>query len=255
MILLPRLDRGEVDLVGGQLNLSLADPEDALKLVDQLELKPHWNLSGGSEIAPKDRNEIVESLEGIAREHGYPDYPTVASQQVFDRNACRLLHHSEVLRGAKGDTKRAAAWAGLTCLDVPHLAIWRHSEKGKGISRDRLHGGPRNFLRRLWLRKSALLLNETESQDSWELIDQMSEDAVVQIIERPSLASDRRLASLMGLEWIKHRKNGIDMEPVMRLATRRLRATSQTRMLSALNDRMLQQVVAEAFNYAIQQTQ
>lgn len=255
MILLPRLDRGEVDLVGGQLNLKSPDPESTLELVDQLELRPHWNLSGGSEISPKDRIELVEGLENIAGEHGYPDYPTVASQQAFDRKACRLLHHSDVLLGAKGDTNRGAAWAGLTCLDVPHLAIWRHSEKGKGISRDRLHGGPRNFLRRLWLRKSALLLDEKEGQDSWELIDQMSEDAVVQIIERPSLASDQRLASFMGLEWIRHRNNGIQMEPVMRLATRRLRATSQTRMLSALNDQALEQVVVEAFNYALHQTQ
>lgn len=255
MILLPRLDRGEVDLVAGQLNLKLSDPENTLELVDQLELRPHWNLSGGFEIGAKDRIEIAEGLESIAREHGYPDYPTVASQQAFDRKACRLLHHSDVLIRAKGDTNRPAAWAGLTCLDVPHLAVWRHYEKGKGISRDRLHGGPRNFLRRLWLRKSALLLDEKEGHDSWELIDQMTEDAVVQIIERPSLASDRRLASFMGLEWIRHRDNGIKMEPVMRVATRRLRATSQTRMLSALNDQTLKQVVMDAFNYALHHTE
>ena len=183
MILLPRLDRGEVDLVAAQLNHDFADPENGLDLVGQLELRPHWNLSGGSEMSDTDRNDLSGELEIIARKHGYPAYPDTASQQAFDRAACRLLEHWDIFRKAGGDTKRAACWAGLTCLDVPHIAIWRHSSKGKGISRDRLHGGPRNFLRRLWLRNSALLLDDLDGRDPWGLVDEMSEDAVVQIIE------------------------------------------------------------------------
>lgn len=255
MILLPRLDRGEVDLVGAQLNLHLADPEEALEIVDQLDLRPHWNPSGGTEMRKGDRRGFAEAVEQIALQFGYPQYPDTTRQQAFDRAACRLLYQSEILRQSGGDTKRSAAWAGLTCLYVPHIALWRHSAKGKGVSRDRLHGGPRNFLRRLWLRNCALLLDEKEDQDPWVLIDELSEDAIVQIIERPSLASDSRLASFMGMEWQIHRKKGVSMEPVMRLATRRIRATSQTRMLSVLNDQNLERVVAEAFDYALQKLQ
>lgn len=252
MILLPRLDRGEVDLIAGQFNQELADPDEVLAIVDRLGLKPHWNQSGGAEVSKSQRDEFAEHVERIARDHGYPDYPDTLRQQGFDRSVCRLLDRTGFFLKSGGDTKRASVWAGLTCLDVSHVAVWRHSARGKGISRDRLQGGPRNFLRRLWLRNHALLLDDHQ-EDPWVLVDEMSEDSVVQVIERPSLASDRRLSSFMGLEWIKHRKKGVLMEPVMRIATRRIRATSQIRMLAALDDKQLGEVVTEAFEYAIRQ--
>ncbi len=255
MILLPRLDRGEVDLVAAQLNQCLADPEDVSSISEQLELRPHWNLSGGYEIPGEERALFAREIETLAQEQGYPDYPDITRQQAFDRGVCRLLERTEFFRKAGGDTRRAATWAGLTCLDVLHIAVWRHSARGKGISRDRLHGGPRNFLRRLWLRNAAFLLSAEESKDPWVLVDEMSEDAVVQVIERPSLASDKRLACFIGLEWRKHRQKGINMEPIMRLVTRRIRATGQTRMLWILDDQKLGQVVAQAFDHAIDQAQ
>lgn len=253
MILLPRLDRGEVDVVSAQLTERLADPEDALKVVDQLELKPHWNPSGGYEIPFEDLQAFARQIELLAREQGYPRYPDIVCQQAFDRSVCRLLDRTEFLKKAGGDTRRAATWAGLTCLAVPHLAIWRHSAEGKGISRDRLHGGPRNFLRRLWLRNAALLLEPCDNENPWVLVDELSEDAVVQIVERPSLASDKRVSCFIGMEWRKHRRKSMNMEPIMRLVTRRIRATSQTQMLTILDDQKLEQVVAQAFEHAIRQ--
>lgn len=255
MILLPRLDRGEVDLVAAQLNQCLSEPDEALDIVGQLELRPHWNLSGGYEIPREDRLRFARDVENLAREQGYPEYPDIARQQVFDRGVCRLLERTGFFRKAGGDTRRVGTWAGLTCLDLPNIAIWRHSAEGKGISRDRLHGGPRNFLRRLWLRNAALLLDMPEVENPWVLVDEMSEDAVVQIIERPSLASDRRVACIIGLEWRKRRQKNINMQSVMRVVTRRIRATSQTRMLGFLDDQKLGQVVGQAFDHAIEQVQ
>lgn len=253
MILLPRLQSSDVDVICTKINQVLSSPEDALELVAQLELRPHWNLSGGSEMSPTDRREFSHELENIARKYGYPDYPDIRSQQAFDRAACRFLREFPIFDKTGGETRRTACWAGLTCLDLPHIAVWRHFTNGKGLSRDRLHGGARNFLRRLWLRNKALLLSVTEGQDPWALIDELSEDAVVQIIERPSIASDPRLASFIGLAWKKFYHQGVSMEPVMRLATRRIRATSQTRMLTVLDDNSLEQLILDVFDHAISQ--
>jgi len=255
MILLPRLDKGEVDLVCAMLNRSNSDPQEAIPIVEDLDLRPHWNLSGGMEVSKNQILELVKELEQRACDNGYPDYPSVSQQQNFDRHACRLLKHADFLQMSGGETKRSETWAGMVCLYFLHLAIWRHSAPGKGINQDRLRGGPRNFLRRLWLRNEALMIEGLGGEGAWKLIDELSEDAFVQIIERPSLASDNRLSCFMGLEWTRHNAQIGKIEDVMRVATKRVRATGQTRLLMALDDESLEKIVAQAFDYAINQFQ
>jgi len=252
MKLLPRLDRSEIDQVLAQLTEFNSGPESALNLVRKLALRPHWNSSGGLPVSEGELEEFAETLRTTARECGYPKVPAVAEQQTFDRRVCRVLSDSVILQQAGSDTRRSACWAGLTTLLVPDLAIWRHAGEGRRITSDRLHGGQRNFLRRLWLRVQVLVLDVgRDSAEKWILIDGLTEDAFVQILERPSIAGDKRLSRVIGVEWLKQHARGVDIEPVMRLATRRIRALAQTRMLIALDDVELSSIVAKAFSHAI----
>lgn len=255
MKLLPRLQGQEVALVLSRLNYDMFQAASIGNVPNELQLRPHWNSSGGIPSSNEDREGLADKLRSIAIDHGFPEFPSLSSQQRFDRAACRVLEADQMLAASGGDTRRAACWAGLTILDMLDLAVWRHatnSEPGRiKISQDRLIGGNRNFLRRLWLRNQALLL-APGAEDRWRLIDKLTEDACVQIIERPSITADRRLAQTLAILWchVSLKRADLNMERVMRLATRRIRAMAEVHMLSLLPQSELRSIVADVFDFA-----
>lgn len=247
MILLPRLHRHEVQLIHAALPDHVDNPEHVRGLAAEHGLRAHWNRSGGSPVSETQRAELREALEPLARRCGFPEPPDTAAQQAFDREACRIVHDWEVLWQAGGDTRRAACWAGLVCLDLLDLAVWRHGPK---ISAGRLHGRERNFLRRLWMRASVLRLRDEEAKDPWILVDRLTEDALVQVLERPSIAADRRLAQTVARTWLKKSSHASGMERIMRRAIKRIRAHAAVRHPAAIPDAELEALVHEAFEAA-----
>lgn len=254
MILLPRLEVHEIDLVLAELNHLAPEPAPDLsrRVVEQLGLHPHWNRSGGTQASSGLRSQLVEQLHRIAVEQGYPEAPGLARQQAFDREACRRLRETEILQKAGGELYRASCWAGLVVFDMLDLVLWRHGVGNRKLSRDRLLGGNRNFLRRLWLRVDAMLLEPGANTDRWILVDGLTEDALVQIIERPSIASCPPLARAIGLVWMQLSDEHHNMEQIMRLATRRLRARNETLALACLDTSTLVAEVRKAFAQAVE---
>lgn len=251
MILLPRLENHEADLVIVNFHNSDPGPEGARDVIAGLGLRPHWNRSGGMPASESQRTELADTLREKAREYGYPIPPDLASQQAFDRAACRILAADPMLARAGGDTRRPACWAGLTVFDMPDLAVWRHGGSGASLSIDRLRGGPRNFLRRLWLRIKALHVEDNQERDGWFLIDDLTEDAIVQIIERPSLAAFPPLSHAIGIAWQEHAQARQNMEEIMRVATKRLRARSEILALGLLDEEGILEEVRRTFDEAI----
>ncbi|NOD92506.1 hypothetical protein GS636_06885 [Ruegeria sp. HKCCD4884] len=247
MLLLPRIERHEVDVLVEELGRRDAKPCQAVGILEELGLRPHWNRSGGMPASPEQRDLLASRLRQLAQEFGCPQPLNLHGQQAFDRAACRILAEDPMLREAFGETMRPNCWAGLVCFDVPDLALWRHSKEGKSISVHRLLGRERNFLRRLWLRTNSLGLDSVECDSRWSLVDQLTEDAVVQIIERPSIAADSRLSTAIGKGWVETSRTVREMEDVMRIVTKRLRAMAEVRVLSMLSDDELQGLVNAAF--------
>lgn len=250
MILLPRLDSHEVDLIIANFQNSDPDPEGARDIVVGLGLRPHWNRSGGMPATESQRAELADTLREKAREYGYPTPPDLAGQQAFDRAACRILAADPMLARAAGDTRRPACWAGLTVFEMPDLAIWRHGGSGRSLSVDRLRGGPRNFLRRLWLRIQALQVEDNRERDGWFLVDGLTEDAIVQIIERPSLAAFPPLSRAIGIAWLELAQTRQNMEEITRVATKRLRARCEILALGLLDEDGILEEVRRTFDEA-----
>jgi len=86
------------------------------------------------------------------------------------------------------DAAEPGVWAFLCCVAVPDLACWRFP----GRTRERLLGGPRNALRRLWWRAYVLDRGSREG-----LSGRLGEDETVQIMERPTLAGNPRVATTL----------------------------------------------------------
>tara|TARA_A100000171_G_C2118944_1_gene139566 strand:+ start:423 stop:1199 length:777 start_codon:yes stop_codon:yes gene_type:complete len=79
-------------------------------------------------------------------------------------------------------------WNFLACVVFPDVVRWRFPESGEA----RYLGGQRNALQRLWLR--ATILRDRDADDQWHLMNQLPEDALVQIFERPAVWADWTLA-------------------------------------------------------------
>lgn len=250
MILLPRLRSDEVQLALNTLVEAGTSAQKAPEIIADLGLRPHWNRSGGVPATQEQRDELAGALREAARNCGFPSLTDQAGQQAFDRAACRILADNEMLAQAGGDTLREACWAGLTVLDLPDLAIWRHQKKDAGMSIHRLRGGVRNFLRRLWLRNRALMKNGESDARRWELIDELTEDAVVQIIERPALSANPKLAQAIAKVWKEFSKKHSNMEDIMRVATKRLRVRNEILLLGALDRAEIEKEVLHVFNAA-----
>lgn len=249
MKLLPRLHRHETMRIHAELVRRKAGPEDVPQIVAEAGVRPHWNPSGGTGATDAEIGELSEALRREAVRNGFPASPSLERQQEFDRAACRILHNSPLLREVGGEVFRPECWAGIVALHVCDLAVWRHGGNAGRLNPERLLGGRRNFLRRLWLRQAALKLERKGSE--WILVDRLTEDAIVQIIERPSLSADARVSRAIGFIWLKTAEQGKkNMEAMMRVATKRLRAIGEVVMLSALNDQELVIEVFRAFRHA-----
>lgn len=250
MNLLPRLDKAAVATLSTAIEKKKTPPQSAFGVIDKLELRPHWNLSGGVQTNEADLKELAKQMMAVAFENGFPKPPTLQDQQKFDREAGRILAQSETLKRSMAETQRAECWAGLTALYFLDLAIWRHANPRSNsgyLSVERLKGGNRNFLRRLWLRNQAFVNRDDQEIPDWDLIDHMTEDALRAVIDRPSLSTETRLVSALGRTWLAYSKKGFVMEALMRDVSLRIRAHAECREFSELSDDELEEFVQETF--------
>jgi hypothetical protein len=127
--------------------------------------------------------------------------------------------------------------AFLALVLLPDTAVWRYQDR----HHERLMGGHRNVLQRLWLR--AEILGTGPSDPAARL----GEDQVVAIMERPdSLGRDPRVARALAVAILDHleRKPGSGMM-LMRNAAKRASRLSAWLLLGALDDVALQSLMTQ----------
>ena len=237
--LLPRLPLCMVDEILAGLPISHQNPS-------VMQLENHvgcisYAATGGN------RNErlaleLGDLLRQIARECGYPGCNNQSDRARFDEQATVALALHSALVG--GEALRDDVWSCLTTLIAPDVAIWRFG----GKPAHRFAGGVRNAFQRLWLRGITLDRGE-DHLDRWGLVSTLTEDAMVQIFERPSIAANTRLAIAVAEAWVNTATivgNGA-MEPIMRRATKLVRLHLEIYDLFSLDDVELQQHIADLF--------
>lgn len=190
---------------------------------------------------------IGEELRAIARLVGFPAPKSQGTQAEFDRLASIYLAQVPELR--TGEALRNDVWAFLTTVIAPDVVGWRFP----GENRARFAGGNRNAFQRLWIRGVALD-RDKDHDNRWGLLASLSEDAMVAIFERPSIASSKHLALAVAEEWAKTltKVSRNQMEDVMRRAIKVLRIRNQIIDLSWLESFELQQEIARIFDSAIE---
>jgi hypothetical protein len=180
----------------------------------------------------------------IASKSGYPEKGSINDRSKFDEEASILLgSHADL---TTGEALRDDTWAFLTTILLPEVVYWRF-----GLSVERFLGGVRNTLQRLWIR--GMLFDRGEhSQNRWHLLSQLTEDAMVQITERPAISGDKVLALATAEAWAraseKYPKGS--MEDIMRKATIGIRLRNELVMLSHLEPSALAAALDNEFSRA-----
>jgi len=106
----------------------------------------------------------------------------------------------------------------------------------------------RNTFQRLWMRANILDRGRTHDE-RWELLNNLTEDAMVQLIERPSISADIRVAKFIAEAWLKKSKivGTSAMERIMRKAIIDFRIRSQIQHMSFLSDEDLVYEIEKVF--------
>ena len=241
VFLLPRLPglAAEVlldDLLGNGLDARYAfDPKD-------LPEAARFGATGGRKVDPAELNQLREELLRLAESNGFPGARDRTALARFDAETGAMLVEQPIL--ASGEALRDDVWAFIGVSLAPDIVNWRF-----GKSRERYLGGIRNTFQRLWMRARSLDRG-ANYPDRWRLLEELTEDALVQISERPSLGGEPMLATAIAETWVRaarhHGKTA--MEPIMRRAALRLRIWNETRSLVDLPSNQLEVVLATAFD-------
>lgn len=239
--LFPRLDRLAVDALLSARADDTACPEPIVD-ADSFPVETRYAASGGSPIRHEILIDIRAGLQEIAAGCGFPDRGSAADRARFDERASAFLAQRNELDG--GEALRDDVWAFLACVLLPDLVAWRFADRPA----ERFHGGVRNTFQRLWMRGRILDRGDT-AEKRWELLGALTEDALVQITERPSIGNDARLSRALAEGWLRasQQLGRAAMEDAMREAVIRLRLRNQVQLLSELDDRALEEAVDAFF--------
>jgi hypothetical protein len=193
--LLPRLDREQTrNLLDEARELTV---EEIAERMPNKEVRTTSSALGGLEIGHDDLAALRSATVDLAREHNYPGPGRELPR--FDALCAREVHSR--LRISPHEASEEEAWSHLTCCWLLDIAAWRWG--GIGDSDRRFRGDVnRNTFRRLWWR-AEVLGPEID-------LTSLGEDELVNIMERPTVASNRRLARALAGQFLSRVDQGGD---------------------------------------------
>ena len=239
--LLPRLNQVSVDHFLDDKGSDFALKE-APNFIDDLPESIAYAASGGSVVDPDDLLEFRKQFLAIAVKFNFPERGSVRDRASFDSEAAEALGEHRLF--TLPESMRDDVWAFVATVVLPDVVAWRFGTS----SRDRFYGGVRNTFQRLWLRGWALDRGVGHIE-RWGLLNELTEDAFVQIVERPSIGGDRRLALALAEGWLRTAKKlGRErMEDIMRYAVIAFRVRNQVQLMVSVNDDQLRELVDNVF--------
>jgi hypothetical protein len=208
-----------------------------------------YSAVGGNRVEAREIDKFRDKLCATVSPLGFPNQAsTRETRRHFDIQVSGFLHKEMGI--SPNQASLPAVWQSMTCLIAPDLVLWRFSGSGDdGASLARFRGGVRNTFERLWWRGEVL---GRETEEPYELIARLNEDELVQIMERPNLRANRRLARVIGAEFLL-RQNSADVprEALMRDVQKRVYRLLPFISFESLDDAMLGGLVADVFSEAI----
>lgn len=246
--LLPRLKAHGVAEILDDMRGASRVTKTGIDLLKEYSVFKSSAPSGGSRADTLAVN-ITAELRNIAKIATSSEVGAQFEKALFDQEAAIYLGQIEDLK--TGEALRDDVWAFMTTVLAADVVTWRFPDKApERVAR--FAGGVRNTFQRLWVRGTILDRGEGHP-DRWELVKQLTEDAMVQIFERASIAGNPPLARALAEGWLRTAKKigRGPMEEVMRTATKLLRVKNQIIDVAYLSEEELELLVIETFDIAL----
>ena len=242
-ILLPRLPSIAVDRILDRfLHMDVSqwptfDPQDLPRAIQ-------FAATGGSRASAPKLQALHDGIFKTASNCGMARKRVPNRHARFDLEAAALFVDNSLL--SDSEALRDEFWSFVGVVMAPQVVYWRF-----GRSRKRYSGGVRNTFQRLWLR-ARVLDRGAEHEDRWGLLAALTEDALVQIMERPSIGADPTLARSLAEAWLRaaERFGRSKMEDIMRRTSLLVRVQNEIRSLATLNRASLAPLLDSVFDSA-----
>lgn len=236
--LLPRLDR-EQTLAQIEEARSLTVAEIATRMPVS-DVTTTSSALGGMQLSDDQLHRLRAAIIELARGHGYPDTATRAP--LFDALCAPLIHDG--LGIAPHEASEEDAWSHLTCCWLLDVAAWRWGGVGNSDVRRFRGDVNRNTFRRLWWR-AEILGPDID-------LALLGEDELVNIIERPTVASNRPLVRSVAKQFLVrvHDRESAGRMLLMREAGKRLVRLTPMIDFHALDQTQLDSMVADILDAA-----
>jgi Family of unknown function (DUF6339) len=234
-LLVPRLDRETArELIAEGLH----SPSDIAASMPDLRPPVTFSPVGGVRAERNDLEELRHVLVDLAVAHGMPG--PLDRTNEFEGNCARILR--DRLEMTPHEASHEEVWSYLTCCWLLDIAVWRFGSEAD--ERRYIGNVNRNTFRRLWWR-AEVLGPEID-------LTRLGEDELVNIMERPTIAADRRLARAIAAEFLQRVEGGVVRERMhmMRDAMKRVLRLTPMVAFSALQSSEVAQVVAHTFDLA-----
>jgi hypothetical protein len=228
-------------------SLRSATIEQAAQLSAAEHADAVFTPTGGNRIEAGELTQLRSSVLEIAKRLGYPASPSEEQRLRFDALVTSALHIQ--MRIPPAEAAKPGVWSFVACVLMPDLVRWRFPGGPDGSGLDRFLPGRRNTFQRLWWR--AFLLHDPSRDDHpLAALDDLGEDEIVQIMERPNLAGSRRLTRQVALQLVAAAKRHptITRRDLIREAQKRLLRLSAFVAFDVLDDEDLSASVREVFD-------
>jgi hypothetical protein len=235
-LLMRRLDREAAkELIADHVRLPIPQLAAGLPL---MTVDFTYSPIGGTRVTDDELGAVRRELLEIAHAHGYPE--SIERTPELEARLGEALHRA--LPMTPHEASQEDAWTYLTCCWLLDVAVWRF---GTDADERRFIGNVnRNTFRRLWWRREVLGAEVP--------LDRLGEDELVSIMERPTIASDRRLARGIASRFLAvvEAADGVERMHLMREAMKRLMRLTPFVSFHALRDDELDAMVSTAFESA-----
>ena len=213
-----------------------------------------FSTTGGIPVSSAHLIQLREVLDKVAIENGYSK-PLIRGESTNRVDICwsRALH--SVMQLSPHEAACDGVWHFLTCVLVPDLVRWRWGGGSPGEVSDRWltirHRG-RNCFGRLWWRAQYLFL-PTGKENRYHLLETLTEDEMIQIMERPLLSGNLLLTRMIAEKHILFASGPpfFGRTETLREVLKRLLRLSGFIEYSLLDKGELQAVIDEAYQESI----
>jgi hypothetical protein len=202
----------------------------------------------GVRIPESQLEDLQQEVRAFVDELGWPEPYETEERLLFRTKLPTILHQKMAISAANAG--RAGIWSFLSLVLMPDVAVWRWPD----LTPQRVKGHAersrnRHVFRVAWWRAEVL------GESSADLLAELSEDNLVQILERPGLFRDHRLATTTGDTFVAYRNEipgGVSHEEVFRDLCKRLNRLGAFVAFEILNTEELIAVISSELRASVE---